>query len=206
MGRKSRFKIQRRLNVELPGLGKPGALEKRNYGPGQHGQSRRRKVSEYGIRLREKQKLLCHYGLREAQLKKWVKKSKRDRSREWVDTLVGMLERRLDNIVFRLGFAPSMASARQLVVHRHVLVNGKKAHSPSMILKKTDHVALTGKGYKSTPFLQARSAPRLDMPDWLGKVIEAGNPVGQLDDLPGVNDIPFPFEKKFFIEYYGRLS
>jgi small subunit ribosomal protein S4 len=206
MGRRSRFKIQRRLNVELPGLGKGGALEKRNYGPGQHGQKMRRKVSEYGIRLREKQKLLFHYGLRETQLRKWVKKAKiTSHQREWVDMLASMLERRLDNVVFRLGFAPSMASARQLVSHRHVLVNEEKVDIPSYMLKKGDRVALTKKGYNSSSFLQARSNPRLDMPDFLGKVIESGQPVGILNEEPGVDNVPFEFEKRYFIEHYGRL-
>ena len=205
MGNRSKFKIQRRLNVELPGLGKPGALDKRNYGPGQHGQRMRRKVSDYGIRLREKQKLMFHYGIREGQLRKWIKEPKKNREREWVDTLCGMLERRLDNNVFRLGFAPSMPSARQLVSHKHVMVNGKRVNIPSYILKKGDKVSLTKKGYSSGSFLQARSNPRLDMPDYLGKVIEGGNPVGLLNEEPGVDNVPFPFEKRFFIEFYGRL-
>jgi len=206
MGRRSRFKIQRRLNVELPGLGKAGALEKRNYGPGQHGQRMRRKVSEYGIRLREKQKVLFHYALRETQLRKWVKKAKvTSHQREWVDQLASMLERRLDNIVFRLGFAPSIASARQLVSHKHVLVNENRVDVPSYMLKKGDRIGLTKKGYNSSSFLQARSNPRLDMPDFLGKVIESGNPVGMINEEPGVDNVPFEFEKRYFIEHYGRL-
>lgn len=206
MGRRSRFKIQRRLNVELPGLGKAGALEKRNYGPGQHGQRMRRKVSEYGIRLREKQKVLFHYALREAQMRKWVKHAKKiSHEREWVDMLASMLERRLDNTVFRLGFAPSIASARQLVSHRHVFVNGERVDVASYILKKGDRISLSKKGYNSSSFLQARSNPRLDMPDFLGKVIESGNPVGILNEEPGVDNVPFEFEKRYFIEHYGRL-
>ena len=206
MGRRTRFKIQRRLNIELPGLGKPGALEKRNYGPGQHGQRMRRKVSEYGIRLREKQKVLFHYGVREAQLRKWVKEAKRiSHEREWVDMLASLLERRLDNIVFRLGFAPSIAAARQLVSHKHVFVNGAKVDYPSFVLNTGDRVSLTKTGYTSASFLQARSTPRLDMPDFLGKVIEQGNPVGMLNSEPGVDNVPFEFEKRYFIEHYGRL-
>ncbi len=206
MGRRTRFKIQRRLNVELPGLGKAGALEKRNYGPGQHGQKMRRKVSEYGIRLREKQKVLFHYGIREAQLRKWVKEAKKiSHEREWVDMLASLLERRLDNVVFRLGFAPSMAAAKQLVSHKHVLVNEAKVDIPSYILQKGDRVTLTKTGYNSASFLQARSTPRLEMPDFLGKVIEHGNPVGLLNEEPGVANVPFEFEKRYFIEHYGRL-
>ncbi len=206
MGRRTRFKIQRRLNVELPGLGKPGALEKRNYGPGQHGQRMRRKVSDYGIRLREKQKVLFHYGIREKQLRKWVKEAKKiSHEREWVDMLASLLERRLDNIVFRLGFAPSIASAKQLVSHKHVFVNGEKVDVSSYVLKTGDRISLSKKGYNTASFLQARSTPRLDMPDFLGKVIEQGNPVGLLNAEPGVDNVPFEFEKRYFIEHYGRL-
>ena len=112
MGR-AKFKIQRRLGVELPGLGRPGALDRRPYPPGQHGQ-KRKKISEYTIRLMEKQKVLFHYGLREGQLKTLVKKSKSKASADktWVEVLVERLETRLDNLVFRLGFAPSIPTGQ----------------------------------------------------------------------------------------------
>ena len=125
MGGKSAFKIQRRLGVELPGLGKAGALERRPYGPGVHGM-KRKKLSDFTIRLMEKQKLRFHYGLREKQLVNLVSKCKKDRSRSWVDTLVINLESRIDNVVFRLNWAPSIAAARQMVSHGHIKVNGKK--------------------------------------------------------------------------------
>jgi small subunit ribosomal protein S4 len=206
MGHKSRFKIQRRLGVELPGLGKPGALDRRDYGPGQHGQGMRRKLSDFAIRLREKQKILYNYGLRERQLRLIVKRSKRDRTKEWIEIMAGMLELRLDSVVFRLGFAPSMAAARQLVVHRNVLVNGQKRTIPSMVLKVGDRVSLTPTGYKSAPFLQARSNARMEMPNHLGKIVESGNPVGIVNEIPGSEAIPFPFEKRYFIEHFGRIS
>src|SRR5690606_14047635 len=118
LGDRKRVKMQRSLVVELPGLGKPGALARRPYPPGQHGLGRR-KFSEFGLRLKEKQKLLFHYGLREEQLRRLVKRAKTGQASDWMSTLIGMLESRLDNVVFRLGFAPSMMAARQMVRHGH---------------------------------------------------------------------------------------
>src|SRR5271170_5900383 len=98
--KKTKFKIQRALGVELPGLGKPGALDKRNYPPGQHGQKQRRRHTTYALQLREKQKLMFHYGLRDEQLRRFVREAKR-RNSSWMDSLIGLLERRTDNVVFR---------------------------------------------------------------------------------------------------------
>src|SRR5690606_27407623 len=114
MGNRSSFKIQRRLGVELPGLGKAGALERRPYGPGMHGM-KRKKLSDYTIRLMEKQKVMFHYGLREKQLRNLVSKCKKDTSKSWVDTLIIKLESRIDNVIFRLNWAPSIMAARQMV-------------------------------------------------------------------------------------------
>lgn len=135
MSQRRKFKIQRSLGVELPGLGKPGALEKRNYPPGQHGKSRRSKPSEYAVQLKEKQKLLFHYGIREEQLRRFVRKARSASPSNWIDSLIGLLERRLDNIVFRLGFARSIAAARQLVSHGHILVDGRRQTIGSMVLR-----------------------------------------------------------------------
>ena len=123
---RARFKMQRALGLELPGLGKPGALERRPYGPGVHG-NRRKKISDYAIRLKEKQKLLYHYGLREKQLVQYVRLAKRDRSgRPWMDVMLTTLESRLSNVIFRLNWAPSIPAAAQIISHGQVLVNGKK--------------------------------------------------------------------------------
>src|ERR1700754_4972315 len=106
MSNRTRFKMQRALGLELPGLGKPGALEKRNYPPGQHGQSKsRKKLSEFGAQLKEKQKLLFHSARRVKQLRRFVRDARRIQASNWVENLIGLLERRVDNVVFRLGFA-----------------------------------------------------------------------------------------------------
>lgn len=196
-----RFKRQRRLSTELPGLGKPGALDRKPYPPGQHG-NQRRKLSEYALRLEEKQKLLFHYGLREEQLRRFVRDAKTGKVTDWVDALIGRLERRADNVVFRLGFAPSIRAARQMVSHGHVLVNGKKLTIGSALVPVGGEVKLTEKGYKSTNFLQAKASPRLELADYLS-VTEEEHPVGTVKEEPGFENIPFPYEKGLLAEYYA---
>lgn len=205
MGRSS-FKIQRRLGVELPGLGKAGALERKPYGPGMHGM-KRKKLSDYTIRLVEKQKVLFHYGLREKQLVNLVKKSKKDTSRAWVDTLIIKLEQRIDNIIFRLNWAPSIPAARQMVTHGHVRVNGKKVDRPSALVNVGDEITLTDKGFKSGNYLQAKAKPRLSaIPAYL-KTEKAGeNEKANLIAEPMAEDIPFEFEKRLVIEYYWKIK
>lgn len=203
VSRTPRFKRQRRLGVELPGLGKPGALDRRPYPPGQHG-NQRRKLSEYALRLEEKQKIIFHYGIREEQLRRFVRDSKRgEGATDWVDNLIGRLERRLDNVIFRLGFAPSIRAARQLVLHGHVLVNGKKCAAGSAVLDKGDQVKLTTKGFKTTAYMQAKASPRLELPDYLGKEAHGEEETGTIRDVPHSHDIPFPFEAGLLAEYYA---
>jgi small subunit ribosomal protein S4 len=203
--KKSSWKVQRALGVELPGLGKAGALERRPYPPGQHG-AKRRKFSEYGLRLREKQKVLFHYGLREEQLKRFVRKAKSSPATDWMDTLIGDLECRLDNLIFRLGFAPSIPAARQMARHNHVLVNGKRVNIPSYIVKVGSRIALTEKAYQSPNYIQARQRPRLLMADFLNKETVNGQEVGVLRVKPHAGDIPFEFEKSLVTEFYSKLG
>jgi small subunit ribosomal protein S4 len=202
IGKTSRFKRQRRLGVELPGLGKPGALDRRPYPPGQHG-NQRRKLSEYALRLEEKQKIIFHYGLREEQLRRFVRDSKRGKVTDWVSALIGRLESRLDNLVFRLGFAPSISAARQMVRHGHVLVNGKKASIGSIVVKPGSRIELTDKGYKSQNYLQAKATPRLETPDFLSKSTEGEKEFGTLREVPSSQAIPFHFESGLLAEYYA---
>jgi len=205
MGR-ARFKIQRRLGIELPGLGKSGALERRPYPPGQHG-VKRKKVSELSVRWMEKQKVLFHYGLREKQLVNYVKKAKKDRSKAWVDTLIVNLESRLDNVLFRLSFAPSMPAARQMVVHGHVLVNGKKVSSPGQLLEVGDKVTLTDKGYNSGNYLQAKAHPRMSsVPACLSKDTVSNKEVATVIATPLPEDVPFEFSPQLVIEFYWRVK
>ncbi|ADV84596.1 30S ribosomal protein S4 [Terriglobus saanensis] len=203
MSERSKFKIQRALGIELPGLGKPGALEKRNYPPGQHGQARKSKPTEFALQLREKQKLLFHYGLREEQLRRFVRDARRRSTTNWAETLVSLLERRLDNIVFRLGFARSMAAARQLVSHGHVLVNGRPVSIGSVVLRLGDAVGLTD--YAAGEMTEAsRSAPRLSLPSYLQFPEPSVNHHGVMMSLPGSEHIPFEFNIRQVAEYYAK--
>ena len=199
----ARFKIQRRFGMEFPGLGKKGALERRPYPPGESG-NKRRKYSDYALRLEEKQKIRFHYVLKERQLRRFIRNSKTGHTSNWVEKLAGLLESRLDNIIFRLGIAPSIPSARQLVSHGHVTINGKKADIPSLVVKKGDKISVTKKTLSNQIFLQAKAQPRLDLPDFLSKTEEKEKPpVGCLQDTPKLGHIPFSFDSGLFTEYYA---
>lgn len=198
----ARFKIQRRFGTELPGLGKPGALERRPYPPGENG-NKRRKYSDYALRLEEKQKIRLHYGLKEEQLRRFIRDAKKGTASNWTGQLIGRLERRLDNVVFRLGFAPSIRSARQLVNHGHVRVNGKKINIGSYVLEQNDKVSLSEKALQNQIVLRATQAPRLEVPDYLRKEQENGQDVGVVQAIPGTEHVPFTFDAGLFTEYYA---
>jgi small subunit ribosomal protein S4 len=206
MGKRSAFKIQRRLGVELPGLGKAGALERRPYGPGMHGM-KRKKLSDYTIRLMEKQKVRFHYGVREGQLRNLVIKCKKDKSRSWVDSLIINLEARIDNIVFRSNWAPSLAAARQMVSHGHIKINGVKTDVASATVKTGDVITLHDKGAKSGNYLQAKARPRLSaVPAFLKVEADGEKEKTTIVSAPLPEDIPFAFEKRLVIEYYWKLK
>lgn len=203
MSHKTKFKIQRALGLELPGLGKEGALEKRNYPPGQHGQRRKSKPSEFAVQLREKQKLLFHYGLREEQLRRFVRQARTAGHGNWIEGLLSLLERRLDNVVFRLGFARSMAAARQLVSHGHVLVNGRSVNIGSVVLRVGDLVRLTD--YAAGAMTEnARSNPRLSLPSFLQFATPETNTQGRLLFLPDSKHVPFEFNPVQVAEFYAK--
>ena len=132
------------------------AIEKRNFIPGQHGQSRRAKVAGYGLQLREKQKVKRTYGLLERQFRNYVEKSERAQGPTG-ENLIVMLERRLDNAVWRSGFASSRSQARQIVLHGHVLINGEKVNIPSYLVGVGEEIALKDKMHQNTMVLEARN-------------------------------------------------
>lgn len=199
---KPRFKIQRRLGLELPGLGKPGAIDRKNYPPGEHS-SKRRKLSNYALQLEEKQKILNNYCLREKQLRRFIRDSKKGSSSNWVNSLAGLLERRLDNVLFRLNLAPSVRAARQMIGHGHVLVNGKKCSIGSAVLKVGDTVSLKDGSYEHQCYLRAKDNPRMDVPDYLTKETKDNKESGKVINTPGLEHIPFPFQSGLFTEYYS---
>jgi small subunit ribosomal protein S4 len=203
-----KYKIQRRLGVELPGLGKPGATVKRPNPPGMVTR-RRRKLSDYAVRLHEKQKLRHHYGLGERQLRRFIRMSKkgmaaRRHPQGWPGRLVGILESRVDNVVFRAGYARSMQAARQLVSHGHVYVNGKRLDIPSAVIKVGDTVALADKAFNTLPVKDSIDHPRLEMPDYLqftGKDKKGVELVAE----PQPGHIPFEFELSAIAEIYSGI-
>lgn len=202
VGKVARFKIQRRFGTELPGLGKPGALERRPYPPGENG-NKRRKYSDYALRLEEKQKIRLHYGLKEEQLRRFIRDAKKGTASNWTGQLIGRLERRLDNVIFRLGLAPSIRSARQLVSHGHVRVNGQKVNIGSYVLNQNDKVSLSEKAQQNQIVLRAQQAPRLELPDYLRKEQDGGAEVGVVQAIPGIEHVPFTFDAGLFTEYYA---
>lgn len=203
---RSRFALQRALGIELPGLGKAGALERRPYGPGVHG-NKRKKISDYAVRLKEKQKLVFHYGLREKQLVTYVKNAKRDTSGQpWMDLLLSTLESRLNNVIFRGGFAPSILAASQMVSHGQVLVNGKKVDKASYIVKPGDVVSLSAKGYANQLYKQSQETPRIASVPACYNLEGSEQKKIKLADKPLALDVPFEFAPQLIIEFYWKVK
>jgi len=203
-----KFKIQRRLSVELPGLSKPGAIAKRPEPPGMRTR-RRRKLSDYAVRLQEKQKLRYHYGLGERQLRRFIRMSKkgiaaRKHPQGWAGRLVGLLESRVDNVIFRAGWARSIPAARQLVAHGHVYVNGRRLDVPSAVLSVGDTVTLSEKCKKNIQVLGSIENPRMEAPDFL-HFPEKDKWRIELVAQPQPGHIPFEFELSYIAELYSGL-
>ena len=171
------------------------ALEKRNFPPGQHGQGRK-KISEYGLQLREKQKAKRFYGVQETQFRNLFDKAVRKQGKAGENLLI-MLETRLDNVVFRLGFASSRKEARQLVVHGHFTVNGKKATIPSMALKAGDVVAVKEKSTNSPKFKEIKDMT-ITVPAWMS--VDVSKLEGQVLSIPTREQIDTPIAEHLIVE------
>lgn len=203
-GKTARFKLQRRLLTELPGLGKAGALERRPYPPGQHG-GKRIKYSDYRLQLEEKQKIRVHYGIREEQLIRLVQLAKKNKSGgKWISSLINILEKRIDNVVFRAGFAPSIRASAQMISHGQVLVNNKKVTIRSAKIKVGDVVSITAKGLNNQIFLHSNQSPRLTLPDWLDKNVTDTAASVTLKDEPDLGAVPFAFDEALVTSYYSK--
>ncbi len=176
-------------------------FEKRNYPPGQHGQNKS-KVSNYGLQLREKQKVKRIYGILERQFRLYYKRA--DRMKGIVgENLLSLLERRLDNAVYRLGFAASRSQARQLVRHNHFLVNGKKVNIPSYLLKANDVIQIAERS-KESPLIKENieAIVRKSIPSWLE--IDVENLKGHVRSLPIRSDIEYPIQEQLIVELYSK--
>jgi small subunit ribosomal protein S4 len=177
------------------------AIDRRNYPPGQHGQARK-KFSDYGAQLREKQKVRRLYGVLENQFRNIFKEADR-RKGITGETLLSLLERRLDNTVYRLGFANSRNEARQLVRHNHLLVNQSKVNIPSYIVKLGDIIEVREKSKKIVHILEAlEGVARRGVPQWLE--LDKEQLKGNVKALPTREEITIPIQEKLIVELYSK--
>jgi small subunit ribosomal protein S4 len=198
----SKYKINRRLGVNLWGRAK-SPLNRREYGPGQHGQ-RRKKPSDYGTQLSAKQKLKGYYAnIGERQFRRLYEEAVR-RKGDTGENLVELLERRLDTIVYRMKFAPTPFAARQLINHGHVLVNGKRLNIGSAKLSDGDTVELRQKAKEMALVLEAIQSSERDVPDYIE--IDHERMRGRFIRAPKLTDVPYPvtMEPNLVVEFYSR--
>jgi small subunit ribosomal protein S4 len=200
-----RLKIIRRFGVQLPGLTRKSA-EKKPYPPGQHGQSqtKRRKTSEFRRLLEEKQKVRFNYGVSEGQLRRYLGLARKMQGRTG-DNLLAVLERRLDNVVFRMGFAPTIPAARQLVSHGNIRVNGKKVDRPSYLADSGDVIAVApGKTRERVSIMEAvERGPQLRLPSYVA-MDPSDKFSGRVIGSPMKTDVPFPVNASALVEFYAR--
>jgi len=178
------------------------AFDRRSYPPGQHGERRGRKISDYGIQLREKQKVKRMYGLSEKQFHLFFERAERQRGVTGTNLLV-LLERRIDNVVYRLGFANSRAQGRQFVLHNHFLVNGKKVNIPSFLVKEGDLIEVKEKSKKVAAITDAIEAVvRRGIPQWLE--LEKDKNKGVVNGFPVREDLTMPIQEQLIVELYSK--
>jgi small subunit ribosomal protein S4 len=200
--RSSKHKIDRRLGVNLWGRAK-SPVNAREYGPGQHGQ-RRRKPTDYGVQLMAKQKLKGYYGnIGEKQFKRYYQEAVRRRG-DTGQNLIGILESRLDAIVYRMKFAVTVFAARQLVSHGHVTVNGRRCNIPSAMVKIGDVIELKEKSKEIPQVIEAATSQERDIPEYV--TVDEGKFRGSMNNVPDLGDVPYPvqMEPNLVIEYYSR--
>ncbi|MDS4015596.1 MAG: 30S ribosomal protein S4 [Candidatus Accumulibacter sp.] len=192
-----RLKIVRALGVELPGLTRKAP--NRDYGPGQHGMKPKRK-SGFGVQLQEKQKLRYNYGVSERQMQRLFREAKNSKAQTGAK-LLELLERRLDNVVFRAGFAPTTIAARQLVSHRHVRLNGRPVTIPSIRVKTGDVISLSDKAKVIPMVVDTLADLPLTRPEWIG--FDDAQHAATVTRTPDANEVPFPIEVQHVVEYYA---
>jgi small subunit ribosomal protein S4 len=178
------------------------AIEKRGYPPGQHGQRRRVKVTDYGLQLREKQKMKRIYGVLERQFRKYFRMAERQKGITG-EALLRLLERRLDNVVYRFGFSSSRAEARQMVKHGHFLVNGRRVDIPSYLVRSGDHIHVSEKSRELLAISAAlEGAKKRGLPSWLELDSQAMR--GVILALPAREDIAIPVQEQLVVGLYSK--
>ncbi|MBO6826289.1 MAG: 30S ribosomal protein S4 [Sneathiella sp.] len=199
----AKYKIDRRMGENIWGRPK-SPVNTRDYGPGQHGQSRRGKLSDFGIHLRAKQKLKGYYGnITEKAFRRLYAEAVRLKG-DTSENLIGLLERRLDAVVYRMKFVPTVFAARQFVNHGHVLVNGKKVNIPSYQVKPGDVIEVREKSKQMALVLEAASLAERDVPEYMDVDHKAMK--GTFNNIPVLADVPYPvvMEPNLIVEFYSR--
>ena len=200
-------RVQRRFGeVLVPRPKYQRILEKRPYPPGDHGkekQFRSGRRSDYGMQLNEKQKLAFIFNVRERQMRGYFMKARRQPGNTGTNLLI-LLERRLDNIVYRAGLAATIWAARQFVSHGHVLVNGRRLNIPSYSVQEGDEVRLIEKMRQNVHVIEALESSPSALPEYLA--LDKGNAATTLLRLPERNEIPVPIDEQLIVEYYTRLT
>ena len=198
----AKYKLDRRMGENIWGRPK-SPVNKREYGPGQHGQRRKGKLSDYGIQLKAKQKLKGSYGdVTEKQFKKYYVEASRMKG-DTSQNLIGLLERRLDAVVYRAKFAPTIFAARQLVNHGHILVNGTKCNIASRMVKPGDEITLGSKAQEMALVLEAQGLSERDVPEYIAQ--DGGTKVSFVR-VPTLDEVPYPvkMEPNLVVEFYSR--
>ena len=179
-------------------------VNRREYGPGQHGQRRKQKLSDFGIQLRAKQKLKGYYGdLTEKQFRRIYSEAERVKG-DTSENLIGLLERRLDAVVYRSKFVPTVFASRQFVNHGHVMVNGRRVNIPSYQLKEGDVVQLREKSRQLALVIDAAGSPERDVPEYIN--VDHSKMTAELVRTPSLSDVPYPvmMEPNLVVEFYAK--
>ena len=198
-----KYKLDRRMGENIWGRPKSPA-NKREYGPGQHGQRRKGKLSDFGVQLRAKQKLKGYYGnISEKQFRKVYAEASRLKG-DTSENLIGLLERRLDAIIYRAKFVPTVFAARQFINHGHIKVNGKRVNIPSYQLRPGDVVEVREKSKQLALVLEAVQSAERDVPDYVDA--DHSKMTATYNRIPGFADVPYPvqMEPNLVVEFYSR--
>jgi small subunit ribosomal protein S4 len=199
----AKYKIDRRMGENIWGRAK-SPINKREYGPGQHGQRRKNKLSDFGTQLRAKQKLKGYYGdLTEKQFRKIFTEAERVKG-DTGEMLIGLLERRLDAVVYRAKLVPTVFAARQFVNHGHVTVNGQRVNIASYRVKEGDVIAVRDKSKQMAMILEATQSAERDVPDYLE--VDHHKLTAKFVRTPALGDVPYPvqMEPNLVVEYYAK--
>ncbi len=200
---RAKYKIDRRMGENIWGRPK-SPVNLRAYGPGQHGQQRKGKLSDFGLQMRAKQKLKGYYGnINEKQFKKIFKEAERIKG-DTSENIIGLLERRLDSVIYRAKFVPTVFSARQFINHGHVKVNGKRVNIASYLLKTGDLIELKEKSRSLEIVLRGIESTERDIPDYIE--CDQKKLTAKITRIPKLTEVPYPvqMEPNLVVEFYSR--